>query len=55
MQASVYDTQGILSTLSCALHLESGIVGKFGLSIADDCAAFFDDFILAVFLFGFSF
>ena len=55
MQASVYDKPRILSALPRTLHLESGIVGKSRLSCADDCAAFFDAFILAVYLFGISF
>ncbi len=52
MQASVYGTQGILSELSRALHLESGIVGECGLLAGDDCfAARVNAFPLAVFLF----
>ncbi len=50
MQASVYGKRGILPALSRALHLESGILGKFGLSFGDDSAAVFDDFLLAVFV-----
>jgi hypothetical protein len=50
MQASVYGNGGVLPALSRALYLESGILGKFGLSFADDSAAVFDDFLLAVFV-----
>lgn len=53
MQASVYGKPRILSALSRTLHLESGIVDKFGLSFVDGCAAFLDDFVLDVFLFRF--
>lgn len=50
VQASVYGTQRVLPALSRALHLESGIVGEYGLFTGDDSAAFPDDFVL-VFLF----
>ncbi len=50
MQASVYGKRGILPVLSRALRLESGILGKYGLSFADDFTVVFDDFLLAVFV-----
>jgi len=53
MQASVYGKRRVLPALSRALHVESGIVDEFGLSADDDCAAFCDDFVLAVFLYEF--
>ncbi len=55
VQASVYDTQGILPALPRALHLESGILDKRRVSFGDDSAAVFDDFLLAVFIFRISF
>ena len=50
MQASVYGKRGILPALSRALHLESGILGKYRLSFADDFTVVFDDFLLAIFI-----
>jgi hypothetical protein len=50
MQASVYGKHGVLSTLSRALRLESGILGKYRLSFADDFTVVFDDFLLAIFI-----
>jgi hypothetical protein len=50
VQTPLSGKSGILPALPSALHLESGIVGKSGLSPADDSAAFFDDFILDVFI-----
>ncbi len=50
MQASVYGKREILPALSRALHLESGILGKYGLSSCDDFTAIFDDFLLVVFI-----
>ena len=53
MQASFSGKTRILPEMPRALHLESGIVGKHGLSGHNDRpAAGFDDFILAVFIFG---
>jgi hypothetical protein len=52
MQTSFSGKQGILPELSRTIHLESGIVGKSGLSPADDSADFSDDFILDVFIYG---
>jgi hypothetical protein len=52
MQASLYGKSGILPTLSRTLHLESGILGKCGLSVDDDITAIPDDFFLVVFIFG---
>jgi hypothetical protein len=51
LQAPVSGREAILPALSRAIHLESGIVGKCRLSAGDDRAAFFNDFILAAFLF----
>ncbi len=50
MQASVYGKPGILPALSGAIHLESGILGKCGLSADDDSAVVPDDFLLVVFI-----
>ncbi len=50
MQASVYGKPGILPALPGALHLESGILGKCGLSDDDDSAAVPADFLLVVFV-----
>jgi len=46
MQTPLSGKSGILPALPRALHLESGILGKSGLSVADDSAAFCDDFVL---------
>jgi hypothetical protein len=52
MQTPVSGGKGFLPALPAALRVESGIVGKYGLSFNDDRrAAFCDDFVLAVFLF----
>jgi hypothetical protein len=50
MQASVYGKREILPALSRALRLESGILGKYGLSFADDFTVVFDDFLLVIFV-----
>jgi hypothetical protein len=50
VQTPVFGTQRILPALPGALHLESRIVGKFGLFARNDFAAFRNDIIL-VFLF----
>lgn len=52
MSPPVYGEQGVLLILSRTLYLESGIVGKFGLSRADDSADFCDAFLLVFSLFG---
>jgi hypothetical protein len=51
LQKTFSGGQTVLPELSRAIHLESGIVGKHGLSADDVRAARFSDFILAVFLF----
>jgi hypothetical protein len=52
MQASLYGKRRILSALPGALHLESGILGKLGLSPGDDSADVFSDFFLVIFVSG---
>ena len=51
LQASVSGRKGILSEMSRALYLESGIVDKCRLPDSNDRAALLDDFVLAVLLF----
>src|SRR5688500_14801370 len=55
MQTSFSGKQGILPELSRAIHLESGIVGKYGLRFIIYSAGFRVYFILAAFLYGISF
>ncbi len=51
MQTPFSGKSGILPELPRALHLESGIVGKYGLSDGNGCGpAFSDAFVLDVFL-----
>ncbi len=52
MSPPVYGEQRILLILPRTLHLESRIVGKFGLFGADDSAAFRDDIFLVFSIFG---
>ena len=50
MQTPVSGRKGILPELPRTLHVESGIVGKYGLPAGDDSAAFSADFVLDVFI-----
>lgn len=56
MQTSISRRQRILPEMSRALQMESGILDESRLSGSnDDCSNSADDFILVVFLYGFSF
>lgn len=52
LQKAFFSGERILPALPRALHVEPGIMGKYGLPADDDRAARYDAFILVVFLSG---